>query len=68
MVGIDSSTAKNAENVLQDTTLEKSYHLTPENLQLLGSRLWRDFQTSVAPQQALYEQVVKKFRMNVKIR
>lgn len=48
VVGIDSSTAKKAENVLQDATLERSYHLKPENLQLLGSGLWRDFQTSVA--------------------
>lgn len=39
VVGIDSSTAKKAENMLQDANLQRSYHLKPENLQLLGSGL-----------------------------
>ena len=47
VVGVDSRSAKEADNVLQGAIDEKSYRLTDENAQVLGSRKWRDFQSSL---------------------
>ena len=48
VVGVDSRSTKEAENVLQDAVQEKSHHLTAENAQVLESHIWKDFQTSIA--------------------
>ena len=48
LVGEDSTSARDAEMLLQDTLQEKSLHLTRENVALLQSSLWRDFQSSIA--------------------
>ncbi|KAK2554340.1 Protein mono-ADP-ribosyltransferase PARP14 [Acropora cervicornis] len=48
VVGVDSTTARDAEMLLQDTVQEMSLHLTPENAALLQGSLWRDFQSSIA--------------------
>ena len=48
VVGVDSTTAREAEILLQDTVQEMSFHLTPENAALLQSSLWRGFQSSIA--------------------
>ena len=48
VVGEDSSSAKDAEMLLQDTVQEKSLHLTRENVALLQGSLWKDFQSSIA--------------------
>ena len=49
VVGVDSTTARDAEILLQVTVQEKSLHLTSENVMLLQGSLWRDFQSSLAP-------------------
>ena len=49
VVGVDSTTARDAEMLLQGTVQEKSLHLTRENVVLLQGSLWRDFQSSLAP-------------------
>ena len=49
VVGVDSTTARDAEMLLQSTVQEKSLHLTRENVMLLQGSLWRDFQSSLAP-------------------
>ena len=48
VVGVDSTTTRDAEMLLQDTVQEMSLHLTPENVALLQGSLWRDFQSSIA--------------------
>lgn len=48
VVGVDSTTARDAEMLLQDTVQEMSLQLTPENAALLQGSLWRDFQSSIA--------------------
>ena len=48
VVGEDSSSAKDAEMLLQDTVQEKSLHLTRENVALLQGSLWKEFQSSIA--------------------
>ena len=48
VVGVDSRSTKEAENVLQDAVQEKSHHLTAENAQVLENRIWKDVQTSIA--------------------
>ena len=48
VVGVDSTTARDAEMLLQDTVQEMSLPLTPENAALLQGSLWRDFQSSIA--------------------
>jgi len=47
VVGVDSRSTKAAENELQSAIGEKSLHLTPENAQLLGTRKWKDLQSSL---------------------
>ena len=47
VVGVDLRNTKEAETVLQNSIQEKSIHLTPENAQVLGSRPWKDFQSSL---------------------
>ena len=47
VVGVDSRHAKEAENELQRIIGEKSHHLTPENTQVLGTRKWKDLQSSL---------------------
>ena len=47
VVGVDSRNAKEAENELQSIIADKSHHLTPENAQVLGTRKWKDFQSSL---------------------
>ena len=49
VVGVDSTTARDAEMLLQGTVQEKSLHLARENVMLLQGSLWRDFQSSLAP-------------------
>ena len=49
VVGEDSTTARDAETLLQDTVQEVSRRLTPENAALLQGSLWREFfQSSIA--------------------
>lgn len=48
VVGVDSTTATDAEKLLQSTVQEKSLRLTRENVLLLQGSLWRDFQSSLA--------------------
>jgi len=48
VVGVDSTTARDAEMLLQGTVQEMSLPLTPENAALLQGSLWRDFQSSIA--------------------
>ena len=50
VVGVDSSNARDAENVLQATIKEQSHHLSAENAQVLEGRRWKDFQSSIASQ------------------
>ena len=45
VVGVDSSSAKAAENELQSAIGEKSHHLTLENTQVLGTPGWKDLQS-----------------------
>lgn len=47
VVGVDSRNTKEAENALQGAIDEKSHHLTAENTQVLGSRKWKDFLSSL---------------------
>ena len=47
VVGVDSRNTKAAENELQSIIGEKSHHLTPENAQVLGTRKWKDLQSSL---------------------
>ena len=47
VVGVDVRNAKEAEAILQDSIMEKSIHLTPENTQVTNSREWKDFQLSM---------------------
>ncbi|XP_078364642.1 protein mono-ADP-ribosyltransferase PARP14-like isoform X2 [Oculina patagonica] len=47
VVGVDSRNTKEAENVLQGAIDEKSQRLTAENTQVLGSRKWKDFLSSL---------------------
>jgi len=47
VVGVDSRNTKAAENELQGAIGEKSHHLTPENAQVLGTRKWKDLQSSL---------------------
>ena len=49
VVGVDSTTARDAEMLLRDTVQDKPLPLTPENAALLQGSLWRDFQYSLAP-------------------
>ena len=47
VVGVDSKNTKEAENALKGVIDQKSHRLTAENAQVLGSRKWKDFQSSV---------------------
>ena len=47
VVSVDSHSAKEAEKVLLSAVQENSIRLTEENAQVLDSRPWKDFQTSL---------------------
>ena len=49
VVGVDSRNTKEANNVLQDAVQEKRHHLKAESAPVLESRIWKDFQSSIAP-------------------
>ena len=47
VISVDSHSAKEAEKVLLGAIQENSICLTDENAQVLDSRLWKDFQTTL---------------------